>query len=113
MHNKVCSTYVYVGDDGEACTYFANQSQYIKLPCKVGDTVYVIDDRCGIVKCIVNEMHLGVNQEVYGDLFYYEQKADESPELVDVFDFDENDFGKTVFLIREEAEKALRERENK
>lgn len=43
--NKICSTYVYVGDDGDICPYFADNSQYIKLPCKVGDTVYV-NRRC-------------------------------------------------------------------
>lgn len=108
IHNQVCIAYKQLADISDICPHFADKSQYIKLPCKVGDTVFVIDDRRGIIKCIVNDMHLGLAQEIYGALFYYEQIADEPPELVDVFDFDENDFGKTVFLTREEAEKALK-----
>ena len=112
IHCGVCD-YTYAVLDLDAvekrCDDFADKSQYIKLPCKVGDTVYVIDDRRGIIKCIVNDIHLGLAQEIYGDLFYYEQIADESPELVDVFDFEKNDFDKTVFLTKESAEKALRE----
>lgn len=112
INYDVCSTQSVNCNRANHCSMFKNKVQYIKLPCKVGDTVYVIDDRRGIIKCIVNDIHLGLAQEIHGDLFYYEQIADELPELIDVFDFEKNDFDKTVFLTKESAEKALRERES-
>lgn len=99
-------------ETADDCSFFNDKSQYIKLPCKVGDTVYVIDDHYGLIECIVNEIHVGVGNELYYNLFYYEQTTDEPDELIDEFDFDNNDIGETVFLTKSEAEKALREVEN-
>ena len=63
----------------------------IVTPCKVGDTVYSFwryRDRSGIVEHKVNAL---VAMESEDDSFRF------------------SDFGKTVFLTREEAEKALKE----
>lgn len=119
IHCNICNkteSDIYLGNKEGAvelyCVEFADESQYIKLPCKVGDTVYVIDDHYGLIECIVNEIHVGVGNELYYNLFYYEQTTDEPDELIDEFDFDNNDIGETVFLTKSEAEKALREVEN-
>lgn len=72
----------------------------IVLPCKVGDTVYYITGiRNNIVKsAIVNEIIL--NCDGIGDLFVSSDTADF-----------ENSFD-IFYLTREDAEKALKEREN-
>lgn len=74
-------------------------------PCKVGDTVYFVvefdeDCKCYVDKgrvyaIIQNENTLWLSVRYLSGLRY-----DHTP----------NDFGKTVFLTKEEAEKALKER---
>lgn len=76
------------------------QGLLLKLPCKVGDTVWYTQEQYGgktvIKSCTVSEIQIDNWVRVYGiedrqnrQMFYAE------------------DFGKTVFLNREEAEKAL------
>jgi hypothetical protein len=77
------------------CMHFKDKSKFVELPCKVGDTVYEID---------------GGNSES-GDIY-------SSVVRRVIFDtagiaFDERAIGKAIFLTREEAEKALKEREQK
>lgn len=119
MHNKVCSTYVYVGDDGEACPYFANQSQYIKLPCKVGDTVYAVKG-CFYLP---HATHIKHNELIDCEIIVIKQTKKGKfillkPLIDEVFGmrsanqwFPLTSIGKTVFLTKESAEKALREQE--
>lgn len=74
-------------------------------PCKVGDTVYVIDyTRLGnmIFDCTIDEISL----YSYGT-YYYLNWGLHIPRFKACR---ENSFGKTVFLTKEEAEKALSER---
>lgn len=77
------------------------QNRLIKLPCKVGDTVYKIkatfsyfskpiEDRIGLIK-------------IYKDEILYTCTSG--------IKFSTDAVGKTVFLTREEAEKALAEAE--
>lgn len=77
-------------------------------PCKVGDTVYVIQ-LCEIYECRVNEicMSAGNNNVVVLDRFT-------NGFIIRRYGAEYfNAFGKTVFLTREEAEKALAERAEK
>ena len=78
----------------------------IKLPCKVGDSVYCIGNFKGILVQKVDAISIdelgnrvcvyNINEHGYcnNHIFYFD------------------DFGKTVFLIKEEAEKALEENKN-
>lgn len=76
----------------------------IVLPCKVGDTVYypwIYDGQCGIafskvesIKIYVNGLPIAVVEDWKSDM----------PMPIC---FNTDDFGKTVFLAREAAEKAL------
>ena len=71
------------------------QNRLIKLPCAVGDTIYAIysdEDSSFIEEPKVVEVS---THRVWIDSAY----------------FDYDDFGKTVFLTREEAEAALKELE--
>ncbi len=83
--------YYFTEKDCKKIADYLLENGVIVLPCKVGDTVY--------------------------ELKYYHCCT--NPEL-DFYDIDEKSFGldmlnkigKTVFLTREEAEQALKEREN-
>ncbi len=66
------------------------------LPCKVGDTIY----RCGDPIKKIYEWQIAY-VEVYEDETVFVDDSDNT--------FVEADIGKTVFLTREEAEKALEE----
>lgn len=72
-------------------------------PCKVGDTVYSYDKhrRSPIIKCCVDE--LLIDSLSKGKLIIV--MKDEYNRRMAFF---EDSFGKTVFLSREEAEKALK-----
>lgn len=71
------------------------------LKCKVGDEVWVVINRCHIEKCICETIH------ITDDGILYEINWSDGDELLEAFDFENNDFGKAVFLIKSEAEEAL------
>lgn len=71
------------------------QGLLLRLPCKVGSTVYYIDD-----------------YEIYSDKVDSINIRKENEEYIfciAFMDYRADDFGKTVFLTREEAEQALAE----
>lgn len=70
------------------------QGLLVRLPCKVGDTIY----RCGNPTKKIYEWQIAY-VEVYEDETVFVDDSDNT--------FVEADIGKTVFLTREEAEKAL------
>lgn len=91
MHEKVCN---FFGGDlneegAENCVYFKDHNSFVDLPCKVGDMVYQTD---------------GIR--------IYENKIERIIFDTNNIGFDETSIGKSIFLTREEAEKALKEREN-
>ena len=78
------------------CSCFKDKSRFIELPCKVGDKVYFVY-RGKMFQHKIKEL---VIQE-WGNFAYSS----------DCFPF--SAFGNYVFLTREEAERALKERESK
>lgn len=91
IHEKVCN--YFDGDlneeGAEKCVYFKDLSRFVELPCKVGDTVYQTD---------------GIR--------IYENKIERIIFDTNNIGFDETSIGKSIFLTREEAEKALKESAN-
>ena len=84
----------------EICCNFRDRSLFVVLPCKVGDTIYVVEKGKVIQDSVVT---------LYVAYFGGDKET---------FQFDGiktdgyfSDFGKTVFLTREAAEQALKERE--
>ena len=75
----------------------------VTLPCNVGDTVYLI------VHGYVEETK--VRTFFFGHPSYNRGEPDSRYEMIRCTNFDlpMKDFGKTVFLTREDAEKALKE----
>lgn len=93
-------TKVFVKD--AECGYFKDKSKIIKLPCKVGDKVYKI-----------HHFNIGnVDEVIEGDILsiYIEKDIRIKCfwEMAYYRSFKIDDIGKTVFLTREDAEKALK-----
>lgn len=74
-------------------------------PCKVGDTLYDISEF--VNGCSSPEIY----EYTCEYITIFKDKDGETVFEIDAINFHFNDFGKTVFLTREDAEKALRERE--
>ena len=90
--------------DSDDCDHFHDSSRFVELPCKVGDTVYIIESIDGEEKIIQDHVET-ISIGYYAD-------------GINIYQFDGiktdgyfSDFGKTVFLTREAAEQALKERE--
>ena len=92
------------------------QGRLVKLPCKVGDTVYVVTSPFNVFDNI--EYDENMKDEVYESCvssitFYksgeqYRIYAKETNHFIGAY-FRECDFGKTVFLTKSEAEAKLKE----
>lgn len=83
------------------CNHFKDRNKFVELPCMVGDTVYVKMQFGGYAEGLVRDysyfITCGFCVVVTGDKFCKQN-----------IPFSE--FGKTIFLTSEEAEKALKER---
>lgn len=112
FHNDVCEKkhYHYANNKcrndidfvEKVCNFFKDKSKIVELPCKVGDTVYNIywwKD--------VQKKCKGKDGKTYyrTERQHYVQKS-----TFDLFDY--RNFGKTVFLTKEEAEARLKELQN-
>ena len=92
------------------------QGLLLRLPCKVGDTVYCIYER--YTKCSENEQEFDeyscqgcecLECDSHKELYVQSQKAYSLDWIVSNL----KRFGKTVFLTQEEAERKLKEMESK
>lgn len=104
LHYEVCQFHI----DEETkltvneCEHFKDRSKFIELPCKIGDTVWCI-----------NESQIIEEDKVYQIIV--RQFSDINVNDVLLVKFGKasfEDFGKTVFLTKEEAERALYSSEN-
>lgn len=89
-------------ENAEKCLDYETMADYllnngvIILPCKIGDTVYVIDSPNRIIECKV----YNICTNIYAD------NSDNGGNFWKSFKAKSESFNKTVFLSREEAEKA-------
>lgn len=81
----------------ELCDTFANKSRYIELPCKIGQDAWVIRGYKGIKQPQKSEI-----SEMY---FTQQMKL-----IIVVKYVGRGEYGKEVFLTKEEAEAAIAER---
>ena len=124
VHYDVCYELTYHEPNGEivgreVCNNFKDKSRFVELPCKVGDVVYAIfyigtPSQPSIYKSKVNEIVIVDSSEPY----YNQPFIVLDVRLCDTLirrktSLGISDFNKTVFLTREEAEKALEERNKK
>lgn len=100
LYNKNCQFLLkHKNKEVEGCTAFEDKSEWVHLPCKVGDIVYCFEP------CFDTDHH--------PKLKVVEKEIVELKTIATVFglNFDINSIGKTVFLTREEAEGHLISRE--
>lgn len=97
IHYVMCLLGACINGAAGACPNFKDKSIVIELPCKVGDTVYCF------APCF-DEIH-------HPKLKVVESEIVEVRTIATVLglNFDVDKIGKTVFLTREEAEKALQD----
>lgn len=87
------------------------QRKLLKLPCVAGDTVYYADNEYYFTVLPVKVDEISImesNAILYKCLLF-----DGNGGVETQFDFDKDDFGKTVFLTHQEAEDKLAEMEGK
>lgn len=108
LHDGVCYTQEVCNDIEQqlkdfGCEDFTDRSEWVHLPCKVGDTLYEITSRNTISEYEVTAIRI--------ELFnvFIDWKLTQG--FVDKYisDMPVGEIGRTVFLTREEAEKALEE----
>lgn len=104
LHYEACNKFIWkemmllesVADF--VCGDYKDKSRFVELPCKVGDTVYLF------APCF-DEIYHPKLKVVEAEILKVRTTA---TVLGLIFDVDK--IGKTVFLTREEAEKALEEK---
>lgn len=103
-HCKTDCSYKQIYDRLAEYEDMEEQGLLVRLPCKVGDTVWIKGDR---FPAVIEEIRI-TDDGVYFAYVEYD-KGYEETEVWDNGEFTLSDIGKTVFLTREEAEKALEE----
>lgn len=108
IHYETCEAFGCLYFD--ECSYFIDKSEIIKLPCKIGDTVYFIEEEytCDCTWCSRCECQKDYEQELENDTcrkVHFRKRIRERTmrTLNDIFRW-YSCFGKTVFLTPEEAE---------
>ena len=98
LYNKNCQFLLkHKNGEVEGCTDFEDKSEWVHLPCKVGDVVYCFEPF--------------FDADHHPKLKVVEKEIIELKTIATVFglNFDIDRIGKTVFLTHEEAERALRD----
>ena len=111
LHYEACKSMVSVIERAtmysiamRVCNNYADKDLYIKLPCKVGTKVYALATPCG--GCEHYNLSLEQSLKICRNCEKREiAECTFDNELID-------EFGKTVFLTREDAEKKLEELKN-
>lgn len=93
------------------CEHFKDRNRFIELPCKVGDTVYYLAtkyDKQGHRKVAIDIVEKGiVDSIILGQTMIPHIVVCNKDNVWTTYD-SKSDFGKTVFLTKQEAEKALK-----
>ena len=86
------------------------QGMLIKFPCRVGDMLYYPDKEFNIIFPVrLTEIVIKFNGLDTSSCQYDCSSFDECGDVYEEYEFDTNDFGKSVFLTKSEAEAKLEE----
>lgn len=86
------------------------QGLLLRLPCRVGDMLYYPEKEFNIVIPIrLNEIVISFEGLGAYSIQYNCYSYDDWGDYFEDYEFDEDDFGKTVFLTQAEAEQKLKE----
>ena len=108
IHNVICSADTYfksIDDCEKHCCHFKDKSLFVELPCKVGDRVWCIDGYCDGSFSIFERTVMQFT--VFKDRMKLMVKIPNYISWTKPYDVEQ--FGKTVFLTKEDAEKKLKE----
>lgn len=84
------------------------QGLFVRLPCKVGTEVFVIFPGINhYAKCQIKKIEIKPN--IFEKICYFIEPVVRRGQYLKYFN---NEFGETIFLTREEAEKKLKEMKN-
>lgn len=104
-YEEVCE-YNNAALDDKPCAAFKDRSRFVELPCKVGDTLYTVVRGYKIREWVVTDIcfsdYLPISVRV---ITARDKRNSEHIRFADHY------LGKTVFLTREEAERALKLKE--
>ena len=114
IHYEVCRALCKSEEELMPCVVFKYRSHFVELPCKVGDTAWIIV-RCKNGKDyfytgIVTGVHVTDRKTIYKlpcKRFNYIVIRFLQTDSLKRINF--NEIGKTIFFTKEEAEKALKE----
>lgn len=134
IHTEIC-VFDHTGEEYKICDFFKPKSRYIELPCAVGDTVYqIVYCRCGNPRCYEQGhcwktitkatpksyghiMKLQMGKRIVPDAFNGIKTAYVPKGTICYKIYKKSfglnmiaDFGRTVFLTKEEAEAELLKR---
>lgn len=98
-------------DQSERCPMFADKSRFVELPCKRGDTVYAVTLNTETFTCGIHRGYIAcIDIRSTGNyMIICHEGLDDEPYFDKIYGRFE-DFGKNVFLTREEAESELERR---
>lgn len=109
IHYEICIKFINNKDKLKQCELFANKALYTKLPCMLGETVYVVrkmnQEECikaGIVPLVYKFHNRTYKVIQHQDRPY---KIEQTTVKRSYY----NNFGKTVFLSYEKALQKLKE----
>lgn len=113
LHYKLCKVFnLNIPDEyrgiEQQCETFSDRSEWVHLPCKVGDKLFLLLETIYCEHKIVESKCVRIVDNGKG--FYYSVYIN-CPEIGNSLEFYACDFGKEVFFTREEAKKALKEHE--
>ena len=97
------------------CVHFKDRNRFVELPCRVGDVVYsYCEDLFRILPYFIEQIIISYDSDSPNNEYVtFNGISSNASELLADMDFTIDEIGKTVFLTREEAERALKESENK
>lgn len=111
IHYEVCCD-EYEISHAEYCNNFKDKAKYIELPCKVGDTVYVLNKANIPQEMILDEPDIRCHCAEEDNMCKCFCRDIEHTFCAYRFMNDNSDIGKKVFLTRKEAEEKLKELNN-
>lgn len=114
IHNEICQKFggpFNISDADTSCTNFKSRSRFVELPCKVGNRVYFNNIHikyADVIGIYIDAFGGVLDLRVFTNVpipngFGYEHFISK--------DYTFEDIGKRIFLTREAAEQALKERE--
>lgn len=106
LHYKVCQ--YHIDEETTMTTYecdnFADSSEWVNLPCKVGDTAYEL---------FIHHRPPFIKESTIEKIIVKPEGLRIKLSRNTMYETSISSLGKTIFLTREEAEKALEERKEK